>query len=592
MKNLFFITLLSIQLFIFSNSFAQIVSTSPVNNSLMHNRETSILIKITSPVVESSLSNDKFEINGSFSNDMAFSYKLSVDKKTIILKTDIYFNLEETVTVNINSGLVLENGYSISPEEFSFQIKGKSVPNKAQEEYPKDERISLSTENFPSLTINVNDNPAEGRIFFSNLSALESDNDRFYAVIENDGTPFFAKQDNERGLNFTLQKNGYLTIWDDKGFLMLDSTYTPIKTLKCGNGYYADWHDLQILENGHYFLISYDQQYYNMSEVIEGGRESAIVEGTVIQEFDSEDNLVFQWRSWDHLEITDAINVDFTFSFVFYTHGNAIEIDTDGNILFSVLAMDQILKIDRNTGDIIWYLGGYKNEFTFTNDEGFCIQHDIRRIANGNITLYDNGSCHTPPISRAKEYELDEVNKTATLVWEYEHPKQIHCRAMGNVQRLSNGNTLINWGQLPEFAMTGDDLWPAITEVRPDKTIAYELTFDKFYHFVYRSYRYEWDVAPVNTTVTSPLKSEEFNLSIFPNPSSNYINLLINDETSGDMNINILNTSGILVKQIRNTHIESNMTLKVDISDLSTGVYYCNIILNNNQETKKFVIIR
>ena len=71
--------------------------------------------------------------------------------------------------------------------------------------------------------------------------------------------------------------------------------------------------------------------------------------------------------------------------------------------------MDEITKIDRQTGDIIWRLGGVNNEFTFLNDSldfqhsiptPFCYQHDIRRLRNGNITIYDNGNYKHPKYSQ------------------------------------------------------------------------------------------------------------------------------------------------------------------------------------------------
>ena len=48
-----------------------------------------------------------------------------------------------------------------------------------------------------------------------------------------------------------------------------------------------------------------------------------------------------------------------------YCHTNAIEQDNDGNILISSRNMDEITKINRITGQIIWRLGGKNNQFEF-----------------------------------------------------------------------------------------------------------------------------------------------------------------------------------------------------------------------------------
>ena len=101
--------------------------------------------------------------------------------------------------------------------------------------------------------------------------------------------------------------------------------------------------------------------------------------------------------------------------------------------------MDEITKINRQTGEIIWRWGGLKsrnNQFQFINDQRtFSHQHDIRRLENGNVTLYDNGNLHSPRYSRAVEYQLDETNKIATLVWDYKHEDAIYNSAQGNVDR-------------------------------------------------------------------------------------------------------------------------------------------------------------
>jgi hypothetical protein len=110
---------------------------------------------------------------------------------------------------------------------------------------------------------------------------------------------------------------------------------------------------------------------------------------------------------------------------------------------------NEITKINRSDSSIIWRFGGKRNEFTFLNDTvPFYGQHDIRRLSNGNVTLYDNGwnSAYGPVHpARALEYTIDETAKTATLVWSYTYDS-LYSRATGNMQRLPNGNTLVNYG--------------------------------------------------------------------------------------------------------------------------------------------------
>ena len=135
-----------------------------------------------------------------------------------------------------------------------------------------------------------------------------------------------------------------------------------------------------------------------------------------------------------------AANID-------YVHGNAIEVDFDGNLLISSRHMDEITKIDRQTGALIWRWGGKHNQFTFLDDSvAFSHQHAIRRLPDGHYTLFDNGNYHDPQFSRASEYELDQVNLTARLVWEHRRTPDEYGFAMGYAERHEDGSTLVGYG--------------------------------------------------------------------------------------------------------------------------------------------------
>jgi hypothetical protein len=236
-------------------------------------------------------------------------------------------------------------------------------------------------------------------------------------------------------------------------------------------------------------MLAYDEQQVDMSQVVPGGDPDAYVVGLVIQEVDAANNVVFQWRSWDHFQITDADTclVNLRSAFVGYTHGNAIEPDTDGNILISCRHMNEVTKINRTTGAVMWRMGLHakQNQFSFPNDSrGWSGQHDIRRLPNGHITVFDNGNCLTPHYSRALEYQLDEVHKVATLVWEYRTTPDTFANQLGSAQRLPGGGTLIGWG--------GAETDPKVTEVHADGSKALELGFNSVTTWTYRAFKFPW----------------------------------------------------------------------------------------------------
>ena len=140
--------------------------------------------------------------------------------------------------------------------------------------------------------------------------------------------------------------------------------------------------------------------------------------------------------------------------------------------------LDEITKIHRTNGDIIWRWGGSQNQFEFINDYPFTHQHCIKSLGNNKYLLFDNGNFSSnytgkPDVSRAVEYELDLDAMTATKTWEFIHPDSLFSPSISNVQRLDNGNTLVNFGNLSLF-----DRGAVITEVNSSNEIVFEIELD------------------------------------------------------------------------------------------------------------------
>jgi hypothetical protein len=235
-------------------------------------------------------------------------------------------------------------------------------------------------------------------------------------------------------------------------FNILDDTFNKIDSIQPINGAFNDIHDFLILANGNYVLTGYKDSIMDLSAYqfnSTQGLDTTNVKAAIIQEFDSNHNLVFEWNSLDHIYPTEFID-GYTYSAnsFDYVHINAVEEDFDGNFLVSMRHTDAIYKINKSTGNIMWILGGKSNQFTFINDNpGFSGQHDIRRLPNGNITLFDNANNQTTPKrSRGKEYSIDTTNMTCTKVYQYTYSPSFFARAMGNFQTLNNGDRIIGYG--------------------------------------------------------------------------------------------------------------------------------------------------
>ena len=509
MRN-FFYTTTTLLLFTFSAS-AQFQYLSPRPGSKMITPEHNIIIREGSMIDPASVDPELFSLRGTKSGLKEFDIILAKDGKTILLNPKLPFDYNEEVSVSIHSGLTTLDGRSIPEYSFSFSThreytaEEKQAFRKMTVEHWQDGILSenegqeetAGTRDFSDLfEITFDDEPTKGEIFFNTVSGFGTPSEFVgYHITTHNGDSVYSKGLDYTGV-FELTESGYLSVFngDLTRFDILDSNYTIIDKWYATNGYTLDNHDFIKLPDGNVLFISLEYQIVDMTVYDPDYSPNANVEGIVIQEFDSDHNLIFEWRSFDHIEITEALHQNLAFSAIDYVHTNSLDLDDDGHIISSHRHLDQVTKIDRNTGEFIWRFGGVNNEFIFLGDPvHFTYQHYARRLDNGNLILYDNGNFHVPQRTYVREYTLDEVNKTATLVWVYSHPDIVGSPAfwpaMGSAQRLNNGNTFINWGN-----RGSQTFLPSMTEVTAEGEIVWELRLTSQDNIIsYRAQKYEWN---------------------------------------------------------------------------------------------------
>jgi hypothetical protein len=210
--------------------------------------------------------------------------------------------------------------------------------------------------------------------------------------------------------------------------------------------------------DGSYWLMCDETLVMDLSGV--GGVPGAVVTGTVVQRIDAAGGLAFEWSPFDHFDITDVDAEARSGATVNWTHGNAIDLDADGNLLVSFRSLSEITKIDTRSGAVLWRMGGLRNEFTFSNPgPPFLRQHGMR-VANGEIVLLDNfGEAGG---SRAERYALDEAGRTARLTGVYAPTAATRASLGGTTQSLLDGHTLVAFGDggvLQEFDTKGAVVW-------------------------------------------------------------------------------------------------------------------------------------
>jgi outer membrane protein assembly factor BamB len=214
-------------------------------------------------------------------------------------------------------------------------------------------------------------------------------------------------------------------------------------------------HDGLLLKNGNVLLLCAAELPMETASRVKGGRPGTEANGKIwadyLVEFTKDGKKVWEWRTWDHLDPGEYPIPLIQNERSEWTHGNAIAELADGNLLISFRNISTVVKIDRNSGRVVWKLGAPL----------LSGQHAPVPLPNGNILIFDNGPTRldqTFPSSR-----VIEVNPaTNEIVWKYQDANRFYSDRISNAQRFPNGNTLINegmFGRFFEVTPAGEVVW-------------------------------------------------------------------------------------------------------------------------------------
>ena len=452
-----------------------IIYLHPKPGSQYHTALTTIIVKLDTSFLDNITDLSAFIKATGKEGDYTGKTFFSSDKRTIIFEPENNFNWGDTISVTIATSQMIASDYNFTfstVETWQDDVTwhGKSA-TKSTNTVINDGESGLRFVNgmavpsgFPDINTTVYGETAPGLIFFS-------DHGSYMAANDNEGNIYFYYKLNtgEELGNVTVQPNNTLTVGvyghrPYGEYLVFDSTLTLIDTIEGSHGYFIDSHELQYIEHNH--RLSVNEYWFS---AVDG----AYIHSENIHEHDSLGNVIFVWRDIDYS--------DYPFN-VQEIHINSLEIDYDGHIVLSTRNNNQLWKINRETGDVIWILGGEDNMFDVSNDTCMFQQQHYLRPVKGNpnhYTLFDNLGgieCYNQDVSRALEYYVDTNNWTAELVWYYANPGYYHWN-MGCVQRFENGNTFI-------------DYVSDILEVNEAKEIMFEEHITNLYN--YRCRRFNW----------------------------------------------------------------------------------------------------
>jgi Arylsulfotransferase (ASST) len=313
-------------------------------------------------------------------------------------------------------------------------------------------------------------------------------------VLASDGTELWTKSGAKSYADFRVQSyqgRSVFTWWEsestglaayaDGHLIMTELDGTEITRIEKHGTVSPDEHEFLISPDGTALIVSYVKTRVDLSDY--GGSTKGWVMDGVFEEIDIATGTVLQhWSSLEHIGLDESyagVPKDVTEPYDYF-HINSVKPTPDGNFLVSARHTWGVYKVARDSGEVMWRLGGRKSDYDVIGPAAFAWQHDAQ-YEGSQIRMFDNGSDGTVTAtseSRILWLELDDDAGTATLVRRLAHPDELSAAAMGNAERLPNGNLVVGWGTTKR-----------ISEFAPDGSLVFDAELP---HFTYRCFRDVW----------------------------------------------------------------------------------------------------
>ena len=247
--------------------------------------------------------------------------------------------------------------------------------------------------------------------------------------------------------------------------VIYNSSYHQIATVRAGNGYHADLHEILLTLQGTAWIDAFDPIHMSLASV--HGSSHGVLTDSVVEEIDIKTGLVmWEWHALGHIPLKDSLNHVSGGEYPWdYVHINSISpgqssapaqagANQPGDVLLSARNTWTLYDVNMHTGGYNWLLGdGGHSSFKLGRGVRFYWQHDAEFQPGGLISLFDNGS--DPPKQRESSGLLlrpETANHTVTLLKRFANPaRTLLASSQGNTLSLPDGDWLLGYGGLPNF---------------------------------------------------------------------------------------------------------------------------------------------
>lgn len=165
------------------------------------------------------------------------------------------------------------------------------------------------------------------------------------------------------------------------------------------------------------------------------------------------------------------------------------------------------------------------------------------------------------------------------------------------IATITDYDILFEWTAPSKATLLGYNIYeesdlenPINEELIEEETYTYAVSENGEYAFYFTAVYEEGEsemVGPVQASITVGLNEiANNNIAIYPNPVNDYLNIASSDATN--ININIYSVSG---KLVYNSYEENTSLVKINTTDLENGIYFVEIIINEEKSIQKVSVL-
>ncbi len=245
----------------------------------------------------------------------------------------------------------------------------------------------------------------KGNDFEGYLFLRKTDKPGMQLMVDNHGSVVWSLlTDSAVSREFYPLENSFICLSDGRSFFEISYKGDTLVKISDPDFSFPNelHHEIIKLKNGNYAALTKDVLMYDYSRFGYKKTDSLITDGIV--EFNASGKALWRWSFTSVIDTLQTNTIDIFQLKNDWVHANSLSEDDDGNFLVSFRDLNEVWKINRTDGSVLFRYGGQGKE---GSPGKFKAQHMFYRLNPETYIVFNNGPAR------------DSINSSAAVFFKY-----------------------------------------------------------------------------------------------------------------------------------------------------------------------------